>query len=64
MTREEFEQSLLALADSLERSLASCTTRVEHVRVSAHAREARRLADVFAKAGSGGGEAAAAAPAA
>lgn len=51
MTRDEFESALAALADSLEQAVESCTTRVEHVRVAAHAREARRLADVFTQAG-------------
>lgn len=51
MTRSDFETALLALADSLETALPLAITRAEHVRVAAHAREARRLADVFAAAG-------------
>jgi hypothetical protein len=51
MSREEFERALSAHAEGLERAVALSTTRVEHVRVTAQAREARRLADVFREAG-------------
>lgn len=47
MTRAEFQASLDDLAASLENAIALSTTRVEHVRVSAHAAHARSLAEQF-----------------
>lgn len=51
MSREEFQAALERHADELERAIALCTTRIEHVRVSSAAGEARRLADAFRAAG-------------
>jgi GrpB-like predicted nucleotidyltransferase (UPF0157 family) len=47
VTREEFEQALLEHAAALESAVALAQTRIEHIRVSSLALEARRLADVF-----------------
>lgn len=46
MTRAELARELEQLAESLERAVALSTTRIEHVRVAAHAATARRLATV------------------
>lgn len=50
MSREEFEAALAALAESLEKAVPHSRTREESVRVSAHAREARRLVTAFTAA--------------
>jgi hypothetical protein len=52
VSREEFERALTALAESLEQATRLTRTREEQIRVDGHAREARRLAAVFAAAGS------------
>lgn len=45
MTRAELARELEQLAESLERAIPLCTTRIEHLRVTAHASHARRLAE-------------------
>ena len=45
MTLSEATAAATALAISLEQSIPLCTTRIEHVRVSAHAAAARHLAN-------------------
>lgn len=59
MSRSEFEAALLAHAEELERAVALSTTRIEHIRVAANAREARRLATLFQQAGATGASSAA-----
>lgn len=45
MTRAELARELEELARSLEAAIPLCTTRIEHLRVSALASHARRLAE-------------------
>jgi hypothetical protein len=47
MTRDEFQTQLDDLALSLESAVSLSTTRIEHIRVSAHASRARALAEVL-----------------
>lgn len=51
MTRSQFEAALEELAAQLEAAVPLATTRIEHIRVTAQALEARRLARVFREAG-------------
>lgn len=50
MSRAELAEAAERLARSLEAAVPLCTTRIEHVRVSGHALEARRLADALGAA--------------
>lgn len=47
MTPSELAAAADALARSLEAAVSLATTRIEHIRVTGHALEARRLADAL-----------------
>lgn len=47
MSRDEFALALERHALELESSLPLCTTRIEHIRVTHLALEARRLLEIF-----------------
>jgi len=47
MTPSELIEAADRLARSLESAVALSTTRIEHIRVTGHALEARRLADAL-----------------
>jgi hypothetical protein len=48
MTTGEIVQLATELADRLAKDVPLCRTRVEHIRVTARASEARRIADLLA----------------
>ena len=51
MSREEFETALAAHAEALETAVALASNRVDHIRATAQALEARRLVEIFRAAG-------------
>lgn len=50
MTRSELATEARELAESLEAAVPLATTRIEHIRVSAHASRARRIAQYLSQA--------------